>query len=216
MSGALTRMLGRSAAAAVSKVRNTSIQHVNNANNATVTWPAGAQAGDTVFLFTGHGFTTTLPTGFTNVGSTSQANWNGRVCYRTLNSTDISTGSISVSFAGTYYGVIWAVCCIGAPTLISTGSDLAGNTSGSTSRAKTTAEVVNSGDTLLYFGSGRLTNLSVTCDRGTQANTINANTNAGGSGYTEIAPSSFPSGVTSTWTFSSSPTGDFYGQVVLR
>lgn len=85
-------------------IRGSAIQN-GNANAYTVTFPGGAAAGDLAVLFIHHGWnTSSTPSGWSVLSSNPGTNVNGYVYYKTLSSGDISTGSVTINFAGTFEG----------------------------------------------------------------------------------------------------------------
>lgn len=69
------------------------------AASVVVPWPAGTVAGDTAVIGV-LGVNPTLPSGWTSLFSNSGANFQGRAMYRVLNSTDISTGNVTITSGG--------------------------------------------------------------------------------------------------------------------
>lgn len=190
-------------------LRSSSIAYVSNASSGSVTLPVGVAAGDTCFLFVEHGYSANTPTGWSIVDRLTGTNINGAIFSKELTSTDITAGSVTVSFAGVYYGIIAAAAFVG-PVVVRTVKS-ARNSTGATSRSLSTTSVPAVDDYALYFGSGRF-NGTITSSAGTSLQTSsNANASAVLAGATLTA-----SGVTSsTYSFSATPTGDYEAIAVV-
>jgi hypothetical protein len=137
-------------------VRSSSIQLVNG-SSATVLLPAGAQAGDYTLLFAGHAYTPGVPTGWTNLLNAGLANWGSLVCAKYLTAADVASGSVTVTFSGSYNGVVACASIVGygiisCPT---SGFFSSQNIAGSPSLTNTLPIGVT--DLVILFGCARTT-----------------------------------------------------------
>lgn len=192
-------------------IRSSTIAYVNNASSKVVTFPAGATAGDDCYLFAAHGFGISTPSGWTVISNADSGltNTSGVIFKKNLTAGDITTGSVTVSFGGTYYGIVALVCMNGA--VGDTYFAEVQHTSGATSRTLT-SKTGQSGAIRLWFGFGR-GNVTITCNEGSQIQT-SSNANASGTVYAETLTST--GSVTGTFTFSSAPTSDYCAVVVVQ
>lgn len=162
-------------------LRGTGIQ-ASSASSYTVSWPAGTVYKDLAIIMVGHGYSVTLPTNWISVDNQTGSNWNGGVFYKILDAPDINNGSVAVSFAGTFDGVLaiatYDVGTYGLPVL----SVSSRNSSGS-STVTITGTGLTSGQTLLVFGSNRAASTD-TSNLGTLQQTANDGSAASGAIYT--------------------------------
>lgn len=161
ISGGIISAAGGSAGPAL---RGSGIQ-ASSAGSYTVSWPSGTIAGDFAIIFAGHGYTVTVPTGWTSVDSQTGSNWNGYAFSRVLNGTDITTGSVTVSVGGTFDGALAIATMVGPAVVRSLVSQR--NSSGSSSITLHTDGSPQTSDYMLYFGS----------NRGASTNTVSLGTN---------------------------------------
>jgi len=178
----------------------------------TITWPTGTLAGDTVLFFGGHGFGINLPAGWVQLSNLTGANFNGAVFSRVLSSADITTGSVTVTTAGAYNGVVCLVTLIGlcqvrgAPAASRNGTGSATVILASDGMPQTT-------DLALYFGSNRSTPGSTdTVSLGAALQTVTA-TEA--SGVLTGASPAGAGGVTATFSYSTAGTGNYQAIVAM-
>jgi hypothetical protein len=191
-------------------VRATSSVYVNNANTGTVTLPAGSAAGDWLVLLVGHGFPVNTPTGFDVVETTNQGFYNGAVFAKQLIAADITAGSVTVTFTGTFFGHIVAVGFTGAITGNRTRIQ-SFSTSGSGSRTLTTDGTPLTGEYALYFAAGRSNGAisstagsALVADNQVSSSCKVTGTLLGSNGST-----------TTTWGYSVVPTGDYQTIIVI-
>lgn len=81
----------------------------SSASSYTLTFPGGTAAGDLAILFYSHGWIGTTPSGWTQLDRHDASNVNGAAFSKALSSGDISTGSVTISFSGTFDGVVGLV-----------------------------------------------------------------------------------------------------------
>lgn len=138
-----------------------------NSGSITISWPAGTVAGDFAILPTGHGYGANQPSGWTQLDNSPGGNFNGAVFSKTLDSGDIAAGSVTVTYGGSYYGVLGVIVFDG--TTVSAIRSTTANRSGSSNTIDTltTPSGVVPTDYGVYWGSNRTTN-SPTIDVGTQ------------------------------------------------
>jgi hypothetical protein len=188
-------------------IRSSNITYVNNVASQSVPLPAGAAVNDSCFIFAGSGWNINTPTGWTLVDSETGTNANGAAFSKLLTSADITAGSVTVTFGGSYYGHI-VVCMVGAANqrCINFFRDTGGNTT----RTLATGAPATSGDLVLWFSYGRI-NGAITCNRGATLQTAaQANSSAVCTQETLGASGS----VTATFSYSTVPLGD-YGFVIV-
>lgn len=193
-------------------VRGSRISYVNNANSLTFTLPASSAEGDWCIIFAGHGFGVNTPTGWNLQESQTGTNWNGAYFEKELSASDISTGTLSITFTGAYYGIVAGISFTKKPGYIAYyGSSR--NSAGAASRALTTNEpLIATGDYVVTFGSGRY-NGTVTCDTGSSLQS-SSNLNASGALYGGSRGSS--GNFTTTVSYGGgTPTGDFQAVIVM-
>lgn len=85
--------------ATVPTVRGHAIQAAT-ATSITITLPAGSAVGDVAILCASGVWAVSRPTGWTAIDNQSGTNYNGAGFAKVLDSADISTGSVTVSLAG--------------------------------------------------------------------------------------------------------------------
>lgn len=74
----------------------------NGTSSVTVTHPAGSAEGDDAYIIAAGGNYSTVPTGWTTVETYIANGWSFRLMRKTLTAGDISTGSVTVSFTGSF------------------------------------------------------------------------------------------------------------------
>lgn len=178
-------------------------------NTANVPLPAGASAGDSLYLLAEHGWAANAIIGWDFVDNSPGSFVNGATFTKILNAADITAGSVTASFINSYFGVIQAVCMIGATDVRASG--FFRNSSGAATRALTTSASLTTGDVVIWFGSGRA-NMTVTFNRGALQQTT-SNFEASGATYDETLASG--GSVTGTFSFSATPSGDYGGYLDL-
>jgi Putative Ig domain len=189
-------------------IRGTGMQ-ASSASSYTVPWPSGTVAGDLAAIVVGHGFSATIPTGWTSLDNQSGSNWNGAVFSRTLTSGDITTGSVPVNFGGTFDG------CLAIATLVGSAYYLAPfftrSSSGATIVVGTPLGTIAPALFALYFASNRAASTD-TINRGTLQQTVNDGSAASGSLYAETAPAY---GTTPTMSYSTAGSGYYQGTLLI-
>jgi len=188
-------------------IRGTGIQ-ASSAGSYTVSWPAGTVAGDTAIILAGGGFAPNVPIGWAVLNQLSGTNWNGAAFFRVLTAADISTGHVTVTFAGTFDSTLAIVTLVGRFDFVE--ADFSRNGSGSTSITGVTT--TSAGDFAIYFGSNRGASTD-TCNRGTLKNQSNDLSAASGCLYIETSPAG---SLTPTFSYSSAGTGNYQGTVVVN
>lgn len=197
-------------------IRDTKVVYVNNANSCIVPLPTGSIATDTIVVFCAHYWGASSITHGGGASGTfvnlTGSFYNGVTYLVDLTSTDISTGSVTVSFAGIGYG---HVVCVG---LINGGArayrDAQGtrNSTGAASRTVSTTSAPHAGDLLLLFGGCRggsgasSSDLSLTLATDAQAN-ADAVCRAGVAAASGVQ--------TATVNYAGSPTGDYQVMMVI-
>jgi hypothetical protein len=149
-------------------VRAVSFGYVNNTNTKTVALPAGTAAGDTLVVFGVHGYQVNTPTGFDASLSTNVGNYNGGTYMKVpVTAADVTAGSVTVTFAGSYYGHVIIVAFTGA--ILGVSAKIQGSSAGgAASRTLTTGTQPLVGDYVLYLGAGRV-NAAITSSAGSVA-----------------------------------------------
>ena len=192
-------------------LRGTGIQ-ASSASSYSVNFPSGTVAGDTAILMVGHGWGANTPSGWTNQNSLTGTNWNGAVFSKVLTSGDITTGHVTVTFAGSFDGTLAIVTIVGAAYYVRS-VDASRNGSGSTSVSLSTANpAIGGSDLALYFGSNRAASTD-TVSRGTMQRQANDGSAASGCLYTEAIPSG---GIlSSNFLYSSAGIGNYQAIVLI-
>jgi hypothetical protein len=163
-----------------------------------------------MLLFTGHGFAPNALSGWEPLDYGAGTNWNGAFWIKILTASDITTGSVTITYAGSFNGVRAAIVFQGTPSCIRAYETLRNGT-GSTTRSITTDATPRAGDYAIAFGSARVTG-ACTCNVGAQLRQVNAS-NASGvlNGGVLGANGAF----TTTFTYPATPTGDWQAVVVV-
>jgi hypothetical protein len=193
-------------------VRQSRISHVVNTNSIAFSFPTGSQAGDLCVIFTEHGFVTTTPSGWLQLSNLTGSNVNGACFHKILTAADISTGSVTISFSGSYYGEVAGITFVGCTGGLRT-TTFSRNSTSASSRSLTTDGTPKSGDYAVYFGSERLSSTTVTIDKGSALQTDNSGLNASGALYGGTIGAD--GAITANYTYSASGTGDYQGIVVI-
>lgn len=185
-------------------VRGSNSGYVNNTNTGTVTLPAGSAAGDNIVVFASHAYQVNTPAGFTLISNNNQANYNYGVFTKTLTSGDITTGSVTVTFTGSYYGNIALIVFVGTTNFNLRASAFNANTGGAGTRTLSTGNTPLTNDYAIYYGAGRA-NSAITSSGGASLQTLaSANSSfmlAGGALAADGA-------VSDTFTYPTVPGGD--------
>ncbi|HEX7123876.1 MAG TPA: hypothetical protein VF178_15975, partial [Gemmatimonadaceae bacterium] len=191
-------------------LRSSAIQS-SSASSYNVTFPTGATAGDVCVLMAGHGYQATNPTGWTVIDNLAGGNFNGGGWAKQLTSADITTGYVTLSFAGAYNGVIAIVCFEGVTGAIRTHFSER-NSGGASTRTLSTSWDIAATDYVLYFGAHRA-NDTVTCSVGDALQTVSASEASGV--LTGEVPAT--AGVISAvWSYPTTPSGDYQILIALE
>jgi hypothetical protein len=190
-------------------IRGTGIQ-ASSASSYTVSWPSGTQAGDLAIILVGHGWGANTPSGWTAYKNLTGTNWNGAVFTKILTSQDITAGSVTVSFAGSYDGVLAIITFVGFASIAEV--DAQRNGSGSTSVTLNTSGAAQSTDLLVYFGSNRAASTD-TVNSGTLQRQANDGANASGCLYTQTGVSGT---LSRTFSYSVAGSGNYQAIVFVR
>jgi len=189
-------------------IRGTGIQASSNSSY-TVPWPAGTATGDLAILFAGHAWGANLPSGWTTQSNLTGSNWNGAVFSKTLTSGDISAGSVVVTFAGSFDGVVSVLTTVGNFTIKETAPSR--NGTGSSSISLTTSTSALATDLLVYFGSNRGASTD-TVSRGTMQRQANDGASASGCLYTETGTTG---AISANFLYSSAGTGNYQSILIV-
>jgi hypothetical protein len=135
-------------------IRGSALYVASTGASRTVALPAGSQAGDCLYVFTGSSWGANLISGFTSVDNQTGANWSGRVQSKVLTADDITAGTVTVTFGGSHGNTILLVTLVGNPVLIT----LAGsrNSAGAATRTVATDSSPKTGYLAILFGSSRV------------------------------------------------------------
>ncbi len=193
-------------------IRSSASQFVNSTNPVNHNFSAGAAANDSYYIFTENGWGTNTPSGWSLLKGIGGTNTGGAILYKKLTSADITTGYVTITFGGSFAGIIIGVCFIGECTPTSSANTQ--NAAGSTTRtqASESGQPIVAGNVALHYGSGRA-NMTVTANRGSLLQTT-SNASASGAVYAETLTAS--GGYSVTFTFSTAPTGDYYATVSVQ
>lgn len=183
----------------------------SSSNSYNVSFPTGAAADDVCILMAGHGFSAQNPTGWTVIDNLAGGNFNGGAWGKQLTSSDISTGHVTLGFNGTYNGVIAIACFEGLTGDIRLFKSER-NSGGASTRSLLTSWGISTTDYVLYFGAHRA-NDTVTCDAGTALETISASEASGV--LTADSPAA-GGAVNPTWSYPTTPSGDYQILIVLQ
>lgn len=215
MAGAMTMRLGvhnpPAGGSTAVTIRGSSKLYVNNASSGTITLPSGSAADDFCMLFVGHGYNAVAPTGWGSLDNSTGANYNGAVFYKKLTSADVSTGTATVTFGGSYYGTIIAATIVGTSYLPRQISPQR-NGSGSTSRTITTASGPVAGDRAFYFGSARASTGASTSSGASLQSDTGTNSSAVLSSEAVAATGT----VSETFNYGSGSIGDYQAVLIIN
>ena len=176
-----------------------------NSNTTTITLPAGTVAGDLAVVFVGHAYGANNPSGWTQLDNQQGSNTNGATFAKVLTSGDITTGSVTVTFAGSYYGSIAIITLQGGTSVLFGLASVRAN-SGATSQT-VFSSAYSSGMAGIYFGHTR-GDITVTCNQGTQLQQVsNSNSDSASAVLCEGTPGNAPFVSAATFSFSASGNG---------
>lgn len=135
----------------------------NGTGSVSFTWPTGTQEGDLVILFCSSAWGVNTPAGWTTLQQEDGANINGEVMSKVMSSADITAGSVTVTFAGSYGELVIGVSLEGAPT-IRNSSHVRNIANGGTLSTPSSSQA---GDLTLWFVGLRDGSATPTFNRGT-------------------------------------------------
>jgi hypothetical protein len=170
-------------------VRRASAIYQFSASSYAAAFPVGSLAGDLCVIASNHGWNINTPAGWTSVSNLAGSNTNGGAFYKVLTAGDISTGSVTISYGGSFDG------CVGVVTYkagtfsgaVSLGQDA--RTSG-TNPTQALSASINSIDAAFTYGGTR-DNGAVTFANATLHNTVaSASASASVGTYFSIATGS--------------------------
>lgn len=190
-------------------VRGSNIQN-GNASSYTVTWPTGTVAGDLAVILAGHGFGVNSPSGWIVLDNQAGSNANGAMFAKVLTSTDITTGSVTITTGGGYFGIIVCVTFVGATTALV--GFVGQRSSGGGSPASVNASTVIPGAWNLYFGYNRGTSIG-TWSSGT---VLQSATTSDGAGAAYIGLPAAPFIGTGAYSSGSTGSGYYIGIMVIN
>lgn len=196
-------------------VRTSNVQS-SSAASYTVSFGAGAAAGDVYLIFFGGGFqVTTPPTGWAILAAGTGSNFNGTILGKVLSSGDVSTGSVVVTPASTFNSVVIGINFVGSTVgAIATQPIGVQNGSGVTSTILTMFGVVCTTTEMLYFGGTRgAANVTVSVGGGTSIQAVNA-ASASGALYGGTNPGGLL-GLGATYNFSLAGSGYYVAMIAI-
>jgi hypothetical protein len=196
-------------------VRSIALTTPTSASSFAVSFPSGAAADDLCVIAWGGGFSMTTPTGWTCADFQAGTNWNGGVFIKRLTSGDVSTGSVTISAAGSFNATfgVWAIQTGTWIRVVAPTSSV--RTSSNATTQVVWSQTPSSTDRVLYFSSAR-GSLTCTFSAGVSNTSANAGANSSGiMGQNSSAPGEL--GVTETATYSGTPsTGTYTAAIVVR
>jgi hypothetical protein len=185
---------------------------VNNVSSCVMTLPTGSAAGDRIFIFAQHGYAASFLNDNVLLVSQTGSNINGQVWEKILTAADISTGSITISFAGAYYGSVAAITFVGVTGGRRTVTS-SRNTASASPRTLATDSTPEAGDYVVCFGSTRATGATCASTVGSSLQTLSAS-NASACLFGGVLGSS--GAVSSDFSYSVLGSGDFQAILVVR
>ena len=184
-------------------------QQASSASSYVVPWPSGTIAGDFAVIYCGHAWPANLPSGWMENDNQAGSNWNGAVFSKRLSTTDITAGSVTVTFSGGFNGTLAILTTIGDASVKKT--DAIRNSSGSSSVTVSSSVAAATTDLLSYFGSNRAASTN-TVSRGALQRQVNDGSNASGCLYTETGVSGT---VSPNFLYSTPGSGNYQAIVLL-
>jgi hypothetical protein len=181
------------------------------ASSATLNFAAlGAQAGDKLILIGGHAFpfSSLSLSGFTQHDASGGSFWGGHTHSKTLTSGDITTGSVTANYTGSFQGYVTYVLIAGGTLRHVTA---ARDGTSTLSETKTSDSSPVAGDLAILHGSVR-NSVTVSCPSTTTITSVSHANGAGGL-FTDTVPSN---GVYSrTLSFSGGSSASYTAQVIV-
>lgn len=127
-----------------------------NANSVTLSLPAGTIAGDLVVIVAGHGYPLVPLVGWTVLQQDTGTWWSGSVSYKVMTPSDITAGSVTVTFKNSFNGCATIASYQNGASLV---VDLVGSRSTSGGNATVASYSINfqadTNKTYLMFGAAR-------------------------------------------------------------
>ena len=124
-------------------------------SSVSASWPAGAAVGDLMIFCTSGGYTPSLPSGWTSLFSVTGTTWNAICGSKILNSTDITTGSLTISYSGSYDNVLSLYDFVGSTGGVREAEGVQGFFPSSSPGSLTTTANVTHTDVGIYYASCR-------------------------------------------------------------
>jgi hypothetical protein len=183
-----TGYTGPAGSSSTPNIRGTGIQ-ASSASSFTVSWPTGTVAGDLAIIFTCGGYTATTPANWTSIDYVSQSDWTKNVFWKVLNSTDITNGSVTVSYNGTYDACTAIITLKGAYNIkypITSQINQSGSSSITLNTTSNASQVAFTTNLAIYFCANRANSVDTIADPYatlTQQKTVSQG-NASGTLYT--------------------------------
>lgn len=179
-------------------------------SSVTLAWPSGTIAGDVAVIMCGSAFQLVAPTGWITLMNVPEANWGSAVIGKVLTSGDISTGSVTVTFTGSF-GEVISLCTYQGSTCTGVfGINYIQSASGIASSIVATPLYVD-GCAMLTLASNRAGNV-VAITPGTQLHVVQDNTDSSSGALNTIDPTAAPFDNVSAATYST--VGGGYSHIV--
>lgn len=195
-------------------VRNSTCTSLASVSSTSVAWPSGTVAGDVVVIFAAHGWAVNTPSGWTTIDSKPGTNWNGGVVAKVMTSADITAGSVTLTFSGSYNGVVAAVTINGTTVQNYINKGSTQSSSGATT-AQESVSLTDSTDLVLCFASTRLSTTCSVTNSGAVALASSSGSNASGA-VASLSNASDIFGTTVNNSFGSSGTGYYVAACAFR
>lgn len=192
-------------------VRGSRLTWVNNASSIVFSLPPGSQAGDRCDIAASNGWSVNTPAGWVTLVSLTGSNTNGAAFSRILTAADIATGSVTITFANAYYGIVGGITFVGCTGGLRDFAFTRNGSGSSTRNVTTSGPTPQAGDYAVYMGQCR-GNSTVTCNQGSSLQT-SSNSEGSGCIYGGVLGSS--GAVSATFSYSAVPSGDFQGIFVI-
>jgi hypothetical protein len=191
-------------------IRGSAIQAASTGSSPTIAFPAGSAAGDLAIIFVGSSWAmSATPANWILIDQKSGTNWNGSVIAKILTASDITSGSVTITMAGS---ADWVVSTI---TLQGSTTGIGGLTSGQNSSGATIRQIIApatvAGASYLFFGSGR-TNSTVTISEGTLLQSLSDGVAGSGALYQSTTHPFYGS---ANVNFATTPSGDYEAIVAV-
>lgn len=156
----------------------------------TVAWPVGTIAGDAVFIFISHAFSTNIPAGWTvYTNDIVNANLRGTLIGKIMTAADITAGSVVITFGGAFNGIAQPVTVQGTTLSKITDVDYFQN-SATVAAVPIRGFRPASGNLILGFAANRNTSTNTLGANWTTLKTQNATNGSSVLGQYIIAPPS--------------------------